>query len=369
MLGAVPSRQRLASSAWCGVVGGVRSLRPAVGASCPLWGRTPLRRSRDAAACSAAPAPLVAHYSVPPRSRRRESRRRSFAAAARALGAMWRGRKRALSARGWRRGRALSGGGRRRAGLTAPLLRRQVGGLVARSVMLPRLRRRDARPPRFRGGGSLYRRARCVVLGSSRSLRVALCAVAVARRSRCRCLRRRAGAPSAGSIVPPCSRRRDARPPHFRGGGSLSRRTRSVVLGSSRSRRLALEAVAVARRSRRRCLRRRAGAPSAGLFMPPCRGCVALDRRSFVAAVCSLGPRRASGSAARAPCEWLWGRSPSCGAHGAAAFGAALALLAPARSCRRARGGIALGRRSSMAAARFLGAHSAPCSAARAPCM
>ena len=52
----------------------------------------------------------------------------------------------------------------------------------------------------------------------------------------------------------------------------------------------------------------------------------------------------------------LWRRSPSRGAHGAAACGAALALLAPAWSCRRARGGVALGRRSSVAAARSFGA-------------
>ena len=99
------------------------------------------------------------------------------------------------------------------------------------------------------------------------------------------------------------------------------------------------------------------------------RGGVALGRRSSVAAARSLGARGASCSAARAPCVWLWGRSPSRGAHGAAACGAALALLAPARSCRRARGGVALGRRSSVAAARSLGARGASCSAARAPCV
>ena len=42
--------------------------------------------------------------------------------------------------------------------------------------------------------------------------------------------------------------------------------------------------------------------------------------------------------------------------YGAAAFGAALALLAPAQACRRTRGGMALGRRSYVAAARSLGA-------------
>ena len=70
-----------------------------------------------------------------------------------------------------------------------------------------------------------------VALGGSRSLRVvggavasSLGAVAVARRSRRRCLRRCAGAPGAGFVVPPHPRRRDARPPLFRGGGSLFRR-------------------------------------------------------------------------------------------------------------------------------------------------
>ena len=96
------------------------------------------------------------------------------------------------------------------------------------------------------------------------------------------------GAPGAGLVVPPRSRRYDARPPLFRGGGSL-----------------------------------------------PQRG--------------------ASYSAARALCVWslarslpLWGRLPSRGAHCAAACGAALALLAPAWSCRRTHGGVTLGRRSSL---------------------
>ena len=52
----------------------------------------------------------------------------------------------------------------------------------------------------------------------------------------------------------------------------------------------------------------------------------------------------------------LGGGSPSRGAHGAAFCGAALALLAPAHSCRRGRGGVALSRRSSAVAARSLGA-------------
>ena len=72
---------------------------------------------------------------------------------------------------------------------------------------------------------------RCVVLSGSRSQRAVVgavassrVAVAVARRSRRRCLRRRAGAPGAGFVVPPHSRRCGARPPLFRGGGPLSRR-------------------------------------------------------------------------------------------------------------------------------------------------
>ena len=99
------------------------------------------------------------------------------------------------------------------------------------------------------------------------------------------------------------------------------------------------------------------------------RGGVALGRRSSVAAARSIGARGASCSAARALCVWLWGRSPSRVAHGAAARGAAPALLAPARSCRRARGGVTLGRRSFTAAARSLSARGASCSAARALCV
>ena len=99
------------------------------------------------------------------------------------------------------------------------------------------------------------------------------------------------------------------------------------------------------------------------------RGGVALGRRSSVAAARSIGARGASCSAARALCVWLWGRSPSRVAHGAAACGAAPALLAPARSCRRARGGVTLGRRSFTAAARSLSARGASCSAARALCV
>ena len=222
--------------------------------------------------------------------------------------------------------------------------------------MPPRLRQGGARSPLFCGGGSLSRRTRCVVLGSSRSLRVAEGAFAVARRSRLCCLRRHAGAPSAGSIVSPRSRRRGARPPLLRGGGSLSLRARCVVLGSSRSLRVALG---------RSPSRGAHGAAACGAALPLrapaqscCRTCggVTLGRRSSVAAIRSLGARGASCSAARTLHVWLWGRPPSRGAHGAAASGAALALLASAQPCRHARGGMTLGRRFSVAAARSLGA-------------
>ena len=144
--------------------------------------------------------------------------------------------------------------------------------------MPPHARRRNARPPLLRGGGPLS--ARCVVLSGSRFPRVVVGAVAsslgtvaVARRLGCRFLRRRAGAPGAGLVMPLHARRRNARPPLLRGGGSLS--ARCVVFRSSRFPRVvvgavasSLVAVAVARRSGCRFLRRRAGAPGAGLVMP-----------------------------------------------------------------------------------------------------
>ena len=130
---------------------------------------------------------------------------------------------------------------------------------------------------------------------------------AVARLSRRRYLRRRVRYPCAGVAMPPHSPRRHARPPQLRGGGSRSWHS----------------------------------------------------RRSSVAAARSLGARGASYSAVRALCVWLWRRSPSRSAHSAAACGAALALLALAWSGRRTRGGVTLGRRSAVAAARSLGAPSA----------
>ena len=140
---------------------------------------------------------------------------------------------------------------------------------------------------------------RCVVLGGSRSLRVVVGAflmeaVAVARQSWHHCLRRHAGAPGTGSVGQPHSLRRDARSLLFCEGGSLSRRGAWCLVAHTRR-------------------------------------------------------------------VWSWtpsslGRSPSRGARGAPACGATLALLPPAWSYRRARGGLTLGRRPSATVARFLGA-------------
>ena len=347
-----------------------------------------------------------------------------------------------LFACGHWRGRFLYGGGRCRTTLTAPLP-------AALTAQLPsalhwgswrRLARAATLAAAWRSAAALpWQRlafaAQCEVLSGSRSLRVVVgavassfAAVAVARRSRRRCLRHRAGAPSAGSVVLPRARRRNARPPLFRGGGWLSRRgascsaartlclyslsrslplwrrwpshgargaaacgavlalmapalpcrrarggvtlgrrsswqrlvfsARCVVLEGSCSLRVvvgavasSLEAVAVARRSRRRCLRRRTGAPDASLLVPPHsrrRGA----RPPLFRKGDSLSRRSASYSAATAlrlySLAWLlplWRRSPSRGAHAAVACGAALALLALALPCRRARGGVTLGRR------------------------
>ena len=136
-------------------------------------------------------------------------------------------------------------------------------------------------------------------------------------------------------------------------------RSLRVVVGAVAS---SLGAIAVARRSRRRCLWRRAGAPGAGLFVPPRsrrRGALSPLSRGGS----SLSRRGAQCSAAHTFCVCtsarslpFWGRSPSRGACGAAICGASLALLAPARSCRRARGDMALSRRSSAVTARFLSA-------------
>ena len=320
---ALPWR-RLALS-YRAALGGSPSLRVAVGAVASSLGAVavaPLSRRRCLRRRVSAPG-LPRPYrrkrrrgARPPLLRRGSSRSRRGVAwsAARALCAWLSARSRPL----WGRSPSRHSCGAAACGAALALF-------VARSTVPPRSRRRDARPPLFRGGGSLSQCARCVVLGSSRSLRVALWAVAVARRSRRRCLRRRAGAPGAGLVVPPRSRRRDARPPLFRGGGSLSQCARCVVLSSSRSLRVALGAVAVARRSRRCCLRRRAGAPSSGLILPPrsrrrdarpplFRGG---DSQSWRGALCSAARPLGVWSSARSPL--LWGRSPSRGARGAAA--------------------------------------------------
>ena len=142
---------------------------------------------------------------------------------------MRRAQRLALSACGRGRGRFLSGSRRRRAALTAPL----PAAPCWRSWR--RLSRAAALAATWHSAASLpWRRlalpARCVVLSCSRSLRVvvgavasSLGAVAIARRSRRRCLQRRAGTLSAGLVVPPRSRRRGTRLPLFRGGGSLFR--------------------------------------------------------------------------------------------------------------------------------------------------
>jgi len=120
------------------------------------------------------------------------------------------------------------------------------------------------------------------------------------------------------------------------------------VLGGSRSLRAvvsavtsSLGAVAVARHSRRRYLRRRAGVLGAGLFVPPRSW-----RRGAQPERC-----RSGGSLRRALSRAITQRAaipvwcqPAAreGTRGVAACGAALALVAPAQSCRRARGGVTL---------------------------
>ena len=194
------------------------------------------------------------------------------------------------------------------------------------------------------------------------------------RRSRRRCLRRRAGVPRADLVMSPRLRRRDARPPHFRGGGSPSQRG----AWCSAARALCMRSLARSLPLWGRPPSRGAhGAAACGaapaLLLVPAQSCrrahggLALGRRSPAAAARSVG----ACPAARPLCVLpfarllpLWGQSPphgaqgaaACGAHGAAACGATLALLAPALSCRRACGGVALGRRSSVAAARSLSA-------------
>ena len=204
------------------MIGGSRSLLVVVGAVASSLGRSPSRGARGAAACGAALALLA-----PTRSCHRARGdvalgRSSSVAAARSLGAVRNARRLTLTARGRRRNRFLSGGGRRRTALTEPLPAaphwiswRWLGCAAALAVAW-----RSAATLSWRRLALL---ARCIVLGGSRSLRVAvgaiassLGAVALARRS--------FGAPSTGLVVPPRSRWRGARPPLFRGSGSLSQR-------------------------------------------------------------------------------------------------------------------------------------------------
>ena len=327
-LGAVRSAQRLAPLHV--VVDVVASSLGAVAVA---------RRSRRRCLRRRAGAP-GAGFIVWPRSRRRDARSPLFySGGSLHFGAVRSARRLALAACGRWRGRFLSGGGRRRAALTAPL------PAAPRWSSWRRRNRIAALAAAWRSAAGLVRRrlalsARCKVLDGSRSLRVvvgavgsSLGAVAVAWHSRRRCLRRRVGATGAGLVVPPQSRRRGARPPLFRGSGSLSRRvgraqrllSLRAVVGAVAS---SLDVVAVARRSRRRCLQRRAGARGAGSGVPP-RSRRREARLPLIRGGGSRSRRDAPCSAARPLCVRslarslpLWGRSPSRGAHGAAACGA-----------------------------------------------
>ena len=213
--------------------------------------------------CGAALALFIARSALPPRARRRDARppllrgggscsRRCVtwsAACAQQL---------ALSACG-------SGRGRRRAALTAPPLRRRAGAPSADSVMPPRSRRRDARPPLLPAAARSLS-ARGASCSTARALCVRHCRRSPSRRS---CGAAACGAALAlfvaRSASPPRARRRDARPPLLRGGGSCSQRC--GTWSAARSLRVAvsavassLGAVAVAPLLRRRRLRRRAGA-------------------------------------------------------------------------------------------------------------
>ena len=207
----------------------------------PLWVRSPLRRSRGAAACGAALALLVARWVVTTRSRQRDAQppllrgggsrswRNAAWSAARALCAWLSARSRPL----W--GRSPSRRSRGAAACGAALVL-----LVARCAMPPGSRRRGARQPFLRGGGSRSRR------GVAWSAARALCAWLSARwrplwwRSP---LRRESGAAACGAAlallvacraVPTHSRRCDARPPLLRGGGG-SRSRRGVAWSAARA--------------------------------------------------------------------------------------------------------------------------------------
>ena len=172
-------------------------------------------------------------------------------------------------------------------------------------------------------------------------------------------------------LAPACWCHRDV------GGVTLGRRfsaSAARALGTVRSaRRLALSecrrqrsrflsgGVAVTRRSRRHCLRRRASAPGTGSVVPPrswanyarpplfCGGGLPFRRGVWCPAARALFVLSSTRSIP------LWVRSPWCGAPGAPACSATLALLAPARSCSCTRGCVTFGRRSTKAATRSLG--------------
>ena len=222
-------------------------------------------------------------------------------------------------------------------------------------------------------------------VGSSRSLRVvvgavasSLGAVAFARRSRRRRPRRHAGAPGAGLVVPPRSRRRGARPPLFRGGGSLFRRRTAQRLALSacgrwRCRFLSGGGRGRARRSGRRCLRYRAGVLTPAQSCRRARGGVKLGRHSSVAAAHSLAAVRTAQQLALCACGRWRGRFLSGGGRRRAA------LTAPPPSAPRWRSWCRLGRAAALAASwrsapTLLGGGSfsrrgAQCSATRGLCV
>ena len=180
-------------------------------------------------------------------------------------------------------------------------------------------------------------------------------AVTVTQLARRRCLRRGADAPGAGSGLPPSSRRRDARPPLFCSVGSLlgasavlsGRRSLSAVICGVAS---SPDAVAVARRSRRRCLRAGTGTHGADSVVPP------RSRRRN-----ALTPLFHSGGSLLGACAEFSGRRSLSAIVCAVASSleavelppCAAATVADAAACRRARGGVAIGHRSFAAAARF----------------
>ena len=242
------------------------------------------------------------------------------------------------------RGRFLSGGGRRLAALTFRCPRRRAGAPGAGFVVPPSSRRRGTWPLLFIGGVSLSRRgtscsaarALCVwplalslPLCRRSPLRgahgAAACSIALALLKLVLSCRRARG----GVLVDRCSFVVAAR---FRSAACRAKRIAPlrVVVGVVAS---SLEAVAVARRSRRHGLRRRAGTSGAGSVVP-LRSRRRGIRPSNFRGARLLSRRGATCSEVCALCVWslarslsLWRRSPSRGAHGAAACCAVLAFL------------------------------------------